>query len=445
MKRAAPLDRATLRPSGLLLMLAGFWVLFAVAVAAVPAARLPWIALGLGLLSAALGDAVLGTPRPDVSLRRDVPGAVPLGVWTRVAIELTNHGERPLRASAFDHYPATADLEGLPVAVAMPARGWARFEYRLRPRRRGDARFEPLELLTRSRLSLWERRFRVGEATAIRVLPNFRPLVGYATFAVENRLGDLGIRVRERRGEGREFRELRDFRQGDSLRQIDWKATSRRQKLIARDYQVEDNQQLVLAVDCGRRMRAEEDGIAHFDHVLNAVLLLGYAAVRHGDAVSLLTFGGGSVWVPPRKGQAAVHALLSALYGLETTTEPPDYLAAAHRLETVQRRRALVVLVSNLRDEDASELLPALSLLRRRHVVLFANLREKALFEAAKRPIRSLPDALLAGATRHYLEARESAHQQVKSLGVLTLDVEPDQLPVAMVNRYLEVKRSGQL
>lgn len=437
--------RAARRPSGLLLVLAGVWLLLAVAVAVVPAALTAWLALGAGLLLVAAGDAVLGTARPDVAVKREIAGAIPLGVWTKVTLELTNHAARPVRASAFDHYPPSADIEGLPVSLAMPGRGWARFEYRVRPRRRGDVRFAGLELLTRSRLGLWERRFHVGEASAVRVLPNFRPLVGYATFAVENRLGDLGIRVRERRGEGREFRELRDFRQGDSLRQIDWKATSRRQKLIAREYQVEDNQQLVLAIDCGRRMRAEEDGIAHFDHVLNAVLLLGYAAVRHGDAVSLLTFGGGSAWVPPRKGHAAVHALLGALYGLETTTEPPDYLLAAQRLETLQRRRALVVLVSNLRDEDASELLPALALLKRRHVVMFANLREKALFEAARRPIHKLSDALLAGATRHYLEARENAHQKVKSLGVLTLDVEPDQLPVAMVNRYLEVKRSGLL
>ena len=102
----------------------------------------------------------------------------------------------------------------------------------------------------------------------------------------------VGAHLRRRRGEGTEFQQLREYRLGDSLRQIDWKATQRARKLISRDYQDERNQQVMLLVDTGRRMLARDDGLSHFDHVLNAALLVAYIALRQGDVVGLLAAAG---------------------------------------------------------------------------------------------------------------------------------------------------------
>src|SRR5262249_28255577 len=160
---------------------------------------------------------------------------------------------------------------------------------------------------------------------------------------------------------------------------------------------------------CGRSMRSIDRGEAHFDHALRSVLLLSYVAVRQGDAVGLLTFGGVDRWLPPVKGPGAMKSLLHAVYDLETTTQAADYTAAATRLMSRLRKRALVVVVSNLRDEDGSELASSLALLRRRHLVMVASLREAALDEALERPIVGLDDALRAGAIHHYLDARRQA------------------------------------
>jgi len=110
-----------------------------------------------------------------------------------------------------------------------------------------------------------------------------------------------------------------------------------------------------------------------------------------------------------------------------------------------QRRRSLVVLMTNLRDEDASELLPALSLLGRRHLVLLASLREAVLREILAEPPVTFRAALRATAAHRYLEARRKTHETIRGSGVLTLDVEPEGLAIQVVNRYLDVKRSGLL
>ncbi len=317
--------------------------------------------------------------------------------------------------------------------------------YRIRALRRADHPFGRVELLALSPSGLWRRRLWAGEAKPVRVLPNFEPVARYALLALADRLGQMGIRFQRRRGEGLEFRELREYRQGDSLRQIDWKATARWQKAISRQYEEERNQQIVLLLDCGRRLRAQDGDLSHFDHSLNAALLLAWVALRQGDLVGLATMGGIDRHLPAVKGRGGLAALVGTVYDLEPTLEPADYQAAAAALLARQRRRALVVVLTNLHDEDSDELQPALRLLCARHLVLLASLREQSLREVTAQAPETFDQAIEIAATHGYLAARQKAHEKVKGQGALLLDVEPDRLAIEVVNRYLEIKRGGQL
>lgn len=422
------------------------WLVSAAVVAVWPGAMGFFLLHGGVLIGLFAWDGVAARRRGGPTAEREVRGALPLGQWSPVRLRLSHAGRAPLSVDVFDHYPAeAAEVEGLPRRLTLPPGGWGEVTYRLRPVERGDRRFGAVELSVASPAGLWRRRCFAGAAETVRVLPDFQAVAGYALLAVEDRLGQMGVRLQPRRGEGLEFHQLRDYRRGDVLRQVDWKATSRRGKLISRDYQEERNQQVIFVVDCGRRLRARDGELSHFDHALNAVLLVAYAALRQGDAVGILTFAGAERWMPPRKGPAALPEVMRHLYDLEATHRPPDVQEAARRLAAVQRRRALVVLVTNLRDEDDPELVPALALLRPRHLVLLANLREAALDEAIAQPPQDLSAALLTASVHQYLAARAAARDRLRARGVLTLDVVPAQLPVALLNRYLEIKRSGAL
>jgi len=238
---------------------------------------------------------------------------------------------------------------------------------------------------------------------------------------------------------------MREYRVGDSLRQIDWKATARSRKLISREYQDEKNQQLVMLIDTGRRMMAREGELAHFDHVLNASLVVSYLALRQGDAAGLMASGGQSRWVAPLRSLGAIDNLLRASYDLQPQPVATDYLAAATELSLRQRRRALVMLVTNVRDEDIEDLLAAVRLLQKRHLVCVASLREHALDEALRKDVHDLQDAITAGALARYMEQRSAAHDLLRSHRVMVLDVTSEELPAALVERYLAVKRDGLL
>jgi uncharacterized protein (DUF58 family) len=306
-------------------------------------------------------------------------------------------------------------------------------------------RFERAWIRFPSPLGLWECRRRAGAEQTIRVFPNFRKAARWSLYAVDNHASRLGVRLRPRRGEGTELRELREYREGDAIRQIDWKATSRLRRPISREYQAERDQQVVFLLDCGRTMRAVDDGAAHFDHALNAVLLLGYVALRQGDAVGLLAFGSTPRWLEPVRGPGGMKTLLEAVYDLETAPQASDYAAAVADLLARQRRRALVVVISNLGDGEGFEVAAPLQTLRRKHLVVLGSLREAALDRALVAPVAGFDAALRIASTHRFLEARERAHRGFQSRGIHVLDCPAADLPPQLVNRYLDIKRAGTL
>ncbi len=214
------------------------------------------------------------------------------GALERSASASAAHYRRPVRLTLFDHLPAGMDFEYLPQEVELRPGESTEVGYRVRPLNRGHFVFPRCELELPSPLRLWRQRRYLEARGETRVYPDFARLYGAELMAVDHWLNQIGVRGGQRRGLGLEFHQLREFRDGDTLRQIDWKATARKRTPIAREYQDERDQQILFLLDCGRRMRSRDGDLSHFDHALNASLLLAYVALRQGDAVGAMTFAG---------------------------------------------------------------------------------------------------------------------------------------------------------
>lgn len=432
-------------PARRLLYLLWLWFAMAIAAAFWPSLMAAWLALAVFIVLLGGVDWIRAVRQPKVTVERRVPGTLALGVWSKVSLRVHNPGRPPLSAEVFDHFPPHTEVRGMPVHVKIPGSGWVDLTYEIRPTERGEWCFSACQVRVGSPFGIWRRDLRVGPTTHVKVYPNFAAVTRYALLATNNRLNMLGVHLLQRRGEGLEFHQLREYRKGDMLRQIDWKASSRLKKLISREYQDERDQQVVFLIDCGRRMHAKDGELSHFDHTLNAVLLLSYVALRQGDTVGLMAFGNTPCYMPPRKGGHAINSILDTVYALQAGTRSPDYVDAATELMKRIKKRSLVVLITNLRDEDNEELLPALRLMRRQHLVLLASLQERIINEVLEQPVVDLGDALNHCATHVYLEERRKAYEAFRTNGVLSLDIEPEKLPVSLVNHYLDVKRSGRL
>ncbi|WP_404939378.1 DUF58 domain-containing protein [Pseudomonas atacamensis] len=407
------------------------------------------ISINWGLLLALLALAVIDAVRlrrlPSPRIKRKMPGSLALGRWGEVKLEVAHEFAEPLNINLFDHVPDGLAFEYLPTVVELQHGHVSQLTYRLRPLERGHFCFEQCEVNLPSPLGLWSGKRLLSVRDETRVYPDFARLYGGELRAVDNWLSQLGIRQRQRRGQGQEFHQLREFREGDSLRQIDWKATARQRTPIAREYEDERDQQIIFLLDCGRQMRSHDGELSHFDHALNACLLLSYVALRQGDAVGMSTFAGDPPrHVTPVKGSGQLNVLINAVYDLEPTQHPADYQAAASQLLARQKRRALVVLVTNLRDDD-DQVLGAVRRLSAQHRVLVASLREEALDTLRQTPVQTLPEALAYCGTVNYLNERVELHEQLNAHGVVVMDVRPAELGAALVSRYLDWKKSATI
>jgi len=397
------------------------------------------------LLIDLLISTFLNSRNQPIEIKRDLPGSLPLGVSRHIGLRISNKSNKTQRLDVFDHFPEQIQSEGLPVKLSIPAEQHADIQYKIIAQQRGKLIFPKVQIKLQSLLKLWKLNIFLAVKDKTNVYPNFAAISHYALLATDNNLSQLGIIKKRRRGEGQDFHQLREYREGDALRQIDWKATSRIQKLISREYQDERDQEIIFMLDCGHRMLAKDDELSHFDHTLNALLLLSYVALRQGDAVGLGTFAGDQRWIAPRKGYHTVQNILNTVYDLQPSSESPDYSKAATDLLIRHKKRSLVIILTNLRDEDSDDLLPAIQLLRKRHLVLLANLQEASIDKTLEQAIDDLPSALKNAATQKFLQHRQTTFEKLISSGINTLDVSPNKLTVELINAYLGIKRSGIL
>jgi uncharacterized protein (DUF58 family) len=423
--------------------------------AGVPAAAASRVTIAAfaALAAAAAADYLLSRRawrRAAPRLTRQLPAAFAIGVKRPVQVAIEAQGAQRWRCDLHDHADATLVTDGMPVRLAVEGGTRVEATYMVTPSARGDVAFAPADVRVRSRWGLWELLERLGSTDRRRVFPDFAQVARYAWLAGDRRLQEIGVKTYQLRGQGTDFKQLSEYRVGDAVRHIDWRATLRLGKPIVREFQDDRDQRVMLLVDCGRRMRADDRaagaGTTHFDQVLNAVMLLSYVALAQGDAVGAMTFGtppGGERAFAPRKGTQALNALMGHLYDVQPTLTHSDYVGAARTLLQRQRKRALVVIITNFRDEDSTELSHALRLLRRRHLVLLASLRERIVGELIGQPLAGGDASIDVAAAHLYEQSRRDAFHRLATRDALMADAEPERLGVELVNRYHAVKRAG--
>ncbi len=390
-------------------------------------------------------DAVAVLRQPRLNVERKVLGSVAVERWMDVSLRVHHAFRHANVCIVFDDIDSHAEFEDQPLKVALEPEKVSIISYRLKVNKRGPFNLGLCYIQVPSPLRLWCASYRSGETSLIKVYPDFSAITHYTLLATDNHESQIGIKRRPRRGEGLEFLQLRNYRNGDSLRKIDWKATSRRQNLISKEYQDERDQNIVLLIDSGRRMRSKDDNLSHFDHSLNAMLLVSYLALRQGDSVSVMNLGASQRWVAGQKGMAAMKTILNAMYDLEAENAATDYVAAAEKLMRLQRKRSLVILVTNSRDEEVDELLMASHLIKQRHLFLLANIRESFVDQLQQKEVEGLDDALLYAGVNRYIQQRQEVHKKIKNQGVFSIECVAKELAVNVANSYLEIKRSGAL
>ena len=429
------------------------WFTVAAALAIVAPLALVWPAASDGLLLADVAWVILliidvlrigGVDISAFPVTREVPPAFSVDR----PLPITYHWQNPFR------WPLTIRVREFTPALLRMASGRER-QLTLRlaaetqdmqdvvPVQRGKAAGGKMHIRIRGPLGL---AWRQGTRTLpweVTVYPSLRTAALRALPTQTQRRREAGFRNIRRIGEGRLFESIKEWVPGDEMRTIDWKATARRGKLMARNYEDERRQHVMMVIDAGRLLTAEIDGRPRLEAAINAALDLAHSAVQHDDNVGLLVFADEILqFVPPTRGRRGLRQVLDALANVEGRLVEPNYPAAFAYLAARNRKRALTVLFTDVIDRTASDALVAQAgNLRPRHVPLAVTLRDPALERlATARPVR-IDNAFQRAAAEELLEAREAALAELRSHGVMVLDVLPDGAARAVVEQYERLKR----
>jgi uncharacterized protein (DUF58 family) len=409
-----------------------------------------WIALAydVALIVLAIIDARRSQLPKDVRITREFNGRFAVGAETEVHLKVQNAQPYSISLVIKDEYPPQMKLSGLREAhMWVEGQASATLVYGLTPPKRGRFEFGQIAVRFLSRLNLVWCETRVGDATAVKVYPNMRRAREAELKALGARSLVSSHRRTSWRGEGREFESLRDYVRGDELRHISWSATARRGKLTTRQYQIERDQTILIAIDGGRLMTARIDQETKLDSAVHAALALMSAAARAGDNAGLLVFGRKiKSFLPPGRGHDHMDAALEALYSVEPEMIEPSYSRAFEYIAAHSKRRSLVILLTDLVDEEGSkELLTSLRLLRPRHLPLVVTIADRDLKTVVSSPPENARDLFTQSVAEEIMYLRESALRLVESQGGLALDVTAAALAPALLEKYLQVKERGLL
>lgn len=409
-----------------------------------------WDLLVLGLWCADLA----GIPRArDFEVLRIWKRPPSLSSRNEIEVEVRNLGRAPVRIQLVDDVPpalcpAPAELE-LFAAPGHPGRG----SYPIFPIERGDARIGKISMRVESRFRIAERWVAAEVAQAVRVYPNLEEGRRQTIFLIRSRQVELEKRLKRRRGQGREFESLREYRQGDEMRDICWTASARRRNLVTKVHQIERSQAVWTIVDTGRLLRARvaqpggEAALEKLDYAVNAALTLAHVALFSGDRVGLIAYGRRlQQRLNAARGTPQLRQLAESLAQVRSEPFEGDHALAAEELLRVQKRRGLVVWLTDLAETSAMpEVIEGALRLAPRHLVLFVVLAQPDLERLASATPATQAEMYRSAAAQQMVHRRDLLLRGLRQQGVLTVQVEPGRLSTAVINHYLEIKERSLL
>jgi uncharacterized protein (DUF58 family) len=442
--------------AGFLLLIPGFWD------NRLSYGMLLWNAV---VLLAALIDGSRLPHAAQLTVTRTWSNAPALDSDTEIELTVENRGRVIVECRLVDDLPPALVAEpGTHRLTAFP-RVPARVRYRVQPQERGDCETGWLYVRYRSPLGLAERWSKANLSQTVRVYPALRTSEEQQIFLARSRQIDLQLRQVRQRGLGRDFESMREYREGDDLRDICWTATARRGSLITRQYQTERSQPVWIVLDCGRLMRSRVAGFAptrtasgsgatpgghvhsKLDHACSTAVALAQLALYSGDRVGLLAYGQGiQQRLLPGRGAAHLRQLIELLAQVRAESSEADHLRATAVLNRLQPRRSLILWVTDLAETAMRpEVIDGAVQLLRRHVLLFVAMAQPEVEQIAQARPRNVEQMFRAAAAQEMAGRRELLLARLHEQGALTLDLNPEALTSSVLNQYLMVKERAMV
>lgn len=405
------------------------------------------VLLMLLLLVTIIDIFVLYSGKKGIEAERELPDKFSNGDNNTIHISLKNNYPMPVMLNIIDEIPFQFQKRDFLIQLHLLAGGKKRVEYSLLPTERGEYLFGKLNVYAKSPIRLISRRYIFSENTSIATYPSFIQLRKYDMMAFSNHLWQYGLKRIRRIGHTMEFEQIKDYVQGDDMRTINWKATSKKNELMVNQYQDEKSQPVYQVIDTGRSMQMPFMGLSLLDYAINSTLALSNIVLKKQDKAGMFTFSKKvENYVPADRRAGQMHKLLETLYRIDTDFMESDFSRLYVDVKQSVAQRSLIMLYTNFETMDAlRRQLTYLKGIAKNHlliVVFFDNTELNQLIINPAKNAQEIYDKIIA---EKFAFEKRLIVRELKKHGIQSILTQPENLTINTINKYLELKARGMI
>lgn len=382
-----------------------------------------------------------------IEVHRNVNSRLNLGDENKVTITIKNNTVQPINFSLIEGYPVEMQVRSTVFKGIISGNGSKEFHYQFVPKRRGEFFFKDAFVIIRSMFFLASRRVDVPLEETVHVYPSILQMKQYELQVFHQQKTSIGIKKIRRLGNNSDFEQIKNYVQGDELKTINWKATSRRNELMVNQYQEEKSQSIYCIIDKSRNMQMEFDELSMLDYSINSSLVFSNIALRKGDKAGLITYSDkiGTMLAAERSG-GQMRRIQEALYNQKTQYKESNFELLYQSIRRTVKTRSLLVLFTNFETEFAMRrAMPYLRKLNQKHVLMVVFFQNSELQELAFRPSKTIHEVYQSAVAERMISIKTKIARELKQNGIQTVLTLPEELSINTINKYLELKAKGAI
>lgn len=385
--------------------------------------------------------------KDGIKASRNLPTKLSNGDSNPIELLVSNQYNTAVDIKIIDELPKQFQERDFEIKYQLKAKDSKTFTYSIRPTERGEYHYGALQIFVSSSLGFAQRRFSFNEEAMVPNYPSFLQMRKYELMAFTNKLKDYGLKKIRRIGHTMEFEQIKDYVQGDDVRNINWKASAKRNQLMINQFQDEKSQPVYSVIDKGRVMKMPFEELKLVDYAINATLVISNIALKKGDKAGMFSFSNKvSNQVMAQKRASQMNLILETLYILDTDFKESDFARLYVDIKRTITQRSLLLLYTNFETMDAlHRQLPYLQAIAKSHLLVVIFFENTELKELVKSPANSTQEIYQKTIAEKFVYEKKLIVNELNKYGIQTILTEPQNLTVNTINKYLEIKARGLL
>lgn len=393
-------------------------------------------------LLAIIDAFMLYSLKTGVVADRKLPERLSNGDLNQIHIEVSNQYPFAVKVNIIDEIPVQFQIRDFLHKIRIAAHGNAQLNYELRPTERGEYSFAKLNVYVLSPITLISRRYIFAENVTLPTYPSFIQLRKYDLLAFSNKLSENGIKRIRRLGHTMEFEQIKEYVQGDDIRTINWKASSKRNLLMVNQFQEEKSQPIYQVIDTGRTMQMSFQGISLLDYAINSALAISNIVMKKQDKAGLFTFSKkveNFLSADRRSGQ--MQKIMEKLYRIETDFMESDFSRLYVDIKLSVKQRSMILLYTNFETVDGlRRQLVYLKNIAKSHLLIVIFFENTQLSKLINHPAKNTLEVYDKVIAEKFAFEKRVIVSELEKHGIQSILTQPENLTINTINKYLELK-----